>query len=121
MNKQIEEMAKILCKPTANKGNCEKCGFKKDCSKFYDAINLYNAGYRKQEWSLVTKKPPELFEDVLCYYPNKKGKNKVRMDYLEDKEELSFGFEFCEGKVTHWTPIPEPPEEECGGILCQNS
>ena len=52
--KQIEEMAKIICKPTANKGNCEKCGFKKSCSKFDDATDLYNAGYRKQsegEWT----------------------------------------------------------------------
>lgn len=45
--KQIEEMAKIICTPTANKGNCEKCGFKKHCSKFDDATDLYNAGYRK--------------------------------------------------------------------------
>ena len=46
-DKQIEEMAKIICLPTANKGNCEKCGFKKHCSKFDDATDLYNAGYRK--------------------------------------------------------------------------
>jgi hypothetical protein len=46
-DKQIEEMAKIICLPTANKGNCEKCGFKKHCSKFDDATALYNAGYRK--------------------------------------------------------------------------
>lgn len=49
----IEEMARIICKPTANKGNCDKCGFKKQCSKFDDATDLYNAGYRKQiegEW-----------------------------------------------------------------------
>ena len=51
--KQIEEMARTICEPTANKGNCEKCGFKKKCSKFDDATALYNAGYRKQiegEW-----------------------------------------------------------------------
>ena len=51
----IEEMARIICKPTANKGNCDKCGFKKQCSKFDDATDLYNAGYHKQiegEWKL---------------------------------------------------------------------
>ncbi len=56
MKEQIEEMAKIICKPTANRGNCEKCGFKKQCSKFDDATDLYNAGYRKQkegEWVFV--------------------------------------------------------------------
>ena len=46
-DKQIEEMAKIICAPTANKGNCDKCGFKRHCSKFDDATDLYNAGYRK--------------------------------------------------------------------------
>ena len=46
--KQIEGMARIICKPTSNKGDCNKCGFKKQCSKFADATNLYNAGYRKQ-------------------------------------------------------------------------
>lgn len=44
---QIEGMARIICKPTSNKGNCEKCGFEKQCSKFDDAIRLYNADYRK--------------------------------------------------------------------------
>lgn len=43
--KQIEAIARIICKPTANKGNCERCGFHKQCSKFDDAANLYNAGY----------------------------------------------------------------------------
>lgn len=48
MEKQIEGMARIMCKPTANKGNCERCGFHKQCSKFDDATDLYNASYRKQ-------------------------------------------------------------------------
>ena len=47
MNKQIEGMARIICKTTSNRGNCEKCGFNKQCSKFEDATNLYNNGYRK--------------------------------------------------------------------------
>lgn len=40
--KQIEEMAKILCK-----GGCEKC-LKALCADYYKAEDLYNAGYRKQ-------------------------------------------------------------------------
>lgn len=46
--KQIEEMARIICKPTSNRGNCDKCGFNKECSKFDDATTLYTAGYREQ-------------------------------------------------------------------------
>lgn len=52
MKEQIEEIARIICTPTANKGNCEKCGFKKHCSKFDDATALYNAGYRKEQKKL---------------------------------------------------------------------
>lgn len=61
MEKQIEEMAKIICKPTANKGNCERCGFRKQCSKFDNAKDLYNADYRKQSegaWRKVSEKYP---------------------------------------------------------------
>lgn len=51
----IEEIASIICKETSNKGVCEKCDFKKheqfgftyQCSKFDNAEDIYNAGYRK--------------------------------------------------------------------------
>jgi hypothetical protein len=46
--KQIEEMAKIICKEGANNGDCDKCGFHRQCSKFKVAEKLYNAGYRKE-------------------------------------------------------------------------
>ena len=45
--KQIEEMAKIICKSGANNADCDKCGFNRECSKFKDAKAIYNAGYRK--------------------------------------------------------------------------
>ena len=52
----IEEIASIICKETSNKGVCEKCDFKKhkqfgfvyQCSKFDNAEEIYNAGYRKE-------------------------------------------------------------------------
>ena len=48
-DKQIEEMASVICKASSNRGECQKCGFfkYKSCFKFEDANNLYNAGYRK--------------------------------------------------------------------------
>ena len=60
---QIEEMARIICKPTSNKGNCEKCGFEKQCSKFDDATRLYNAGYRKQNDEELIDKIATYFEE----------------------------------------------------------
>lgn len=48
--KQIEEMAKIICQDSSNEGKCEKCGFyeNRSCRKFKEAEAIYNAGYRKQ-------------------------------------------------------------------------
>ena len=45
-DKQIEEMAKILC---GMKNGCDGCMFNKlTCSERKDAEAIYNAGYRKQ-------------------------------------------------------------------------
>ena len=46
MDKQIEEMAKLLCGAT---NGCDDCMFNKvNCYEHKDAEELYNAGYRKQ-------------------------------------------------------------------------
>lgn len=53
MEKQIEEMARILCRfYTSEDDYCGKCP---DCVVRDEAKRLYNAGYRKQiegEWEL---------------------------------------------------------------------
>ncbi len=57
MNKQIEEMAKIIV-TGCNEGCCEECKHSEgvlypDCVPQFTAEALYNAGYRKQsegEW-----------------------------------------------------------------------
>jgi hypothetical protein len=45
---QVEKMARIICKSSSNKGECEKCGFypNKSCSKFEEANNLFDFGCR---------------------------------------------------------------------------
>lgn len=44
--KQIEEMAKILC---GMKNGCDGCMWNKEhCRERSDAVEIYNAGYRKQ-------------------------------------------------------------------------
>lgn len=62
---QIEEMAKLMCIDTSNRGECEKCsftphkvfGFTYQCSKYDNAEAIYNAGYRKlPEDSVVLSK-----------------------------------------------------------------
>lgn len=70
----IEELARIICKETSNRGLCEKCDFKKheqfgytyQCSKFDTAEAIYNADYRKIPKGAVvlTKEEFELFTDI---------------------------------------------------------
>lgn len=54
--KQIEEMAKILC---GMKNGCDGCMWDKvHCYERNDAVEIYNAGYRKQsegEWRNLAK------------------------------------------------------------------
>ena len=100
----IEEMARIICKPTANKGNCDKCGFKKQCSKFDDATDLYNAGYRKQSgWISVDERLPERNGRYLTHC-NIENQSLVCVLYY-----CKIGG-FNEGTVTHWMPLPEAPK-----------
>ena len=68
---QIEEMAKLMCIDTSNRGECEKCSFKPhkvfefihQCSKYDNAETLYNVGYRKADE--VRKETAEKFAEKL--------------------------------------------------------
>lgn len=96
--KQIEEMASIICKETSNKGLCKKCDFKKhrqfdfiyQCSKFDNAEALYNAGYRKIPEGAVVLTEEEyerlLKEETLCERLGNDVDVKLKYIYeLEDK------------------------------------
>lgn len=65
--KQIEGLARAICKSSSNRGRCEVCGFfkYKSCHKFEMADDAYNAGYRKQsegEWIFEH----EFYGKMLC-------------------------------------------------------
>lgn len=100
-DKHIEEMAKIICAPTANKGNCDKCGFKRHCSKFDDATDLYTAGYRKA-FDLVNEIFADVFKAIRKYYIEAEHTKSVTcelmLDYLKgDLAELKK--KYTEGKA----------------------
>ena len=62
------------------------------------------------EWISVKDRMPEEGVDVLVYgyiYLNRKG---VDVDFV-DRESGNF-FYYDEGEVTHWRPLPDPPESE---------
>lgn len=112
MNKQIEEMANDInfmenSYDTYWAGNCEQL-----------AEELYNMGYRKQEWIPVTERLPEKGQEVLAYRGDFRGEMMNTYTYLGSGNwEDDYGYRGSaehEG-LTHWMPLPEPPETEKGG------
>lgn len=121
MKKQIEEMAKAIkfCRNTP----LEVCQTKLDCGHCI-AEQIYNEGYRKQEWISVEERLPENDYD-------KHWKDRKR--YLVFNEPCGIMFVATYGykehdwwvngdhlvlgkwnyrEVTHWMPMPEPPKGE---------
>ena len=102
--KQIEEIAGALkfCKDTP----IEKCNTKKDCSHCM-AEQIYNAGYRKQEWICVDDRLPT-WEDgkVLIYtaYGISIAERTVKGHWK--------GLCAIPKLITHWMYLPEPPKGE---------
>lgn len=59
MNKQIEEMARDICRRELEP-NCATCYFQdKNCRDLISSEKLYNKGYRKNEWISVDERLPE--------------------------------------------------------------
>ena len=76
--KQIEEMARIVC-DNYNNGGCEIDGYVCNyrCSHYVDCERLYNAGYRKES------ETAEKFAEML------KAKFSQRFEWLKEKESLA--------------------------------
>lgn len=142
MKEQIVEMAKIIAVQRgydcAARENCDASCIVYKCHPYAYAEILYNAGYRKQsepiscghengvEWISVTERLPE----------NDYGKHwKERKHYLVMTEPSGlmrvarFGYKehlwwvdshdtvmtsVNYAKVTHWMPLPQPPEMKGG-------
>ena len=105
--KQISEIAKILTE-YEDCGECEKCNFLNVCGEKRLATNLYNAGYRKQEWISVDKRLPDKEGTYLTYT----DKDKVDLDIfcIYPSNGTKFWSGETNGKVTHWMPLPEAPK-----------
>lgn len=107
MNKQIEEMAKDICKLGKP---CEKCSAYPDaCKAVKYAERFYNADYRKTEWISVEERLPDSVGKYLVFTLD-------RRVYLCD-----FIDHYCNGdaqfddyRVTHWMPLPMPPKGDEG-------
>ena len=62
----------------------------------------------KSEWISVKDRMPEEGVDVLVYGDICLNRKSVDVDFV-DRESGNF-FYYDEGEVTHWRPLPEPPE-----------
>ena len=67
---------------------------------------------RSQRWIPVTERLPDTDKDVLVYATTKFiGGSKIAIDKLEEGEQRPIWL-YTHGwfEVTHWMPLPEPPE-----------
>lgn len=114
----IEEMAKFI------KESCAKTPCFQDEKPYTDcdvcaAIYLYSAGYRKQsEWISVDERLPEKETAYLCrcvIRDNIDFPFFMVLRYILIDEKTHFQHECDDGlSVTHWMPIPEPPNMKEG-------
>ena len=73
------------------------------------AEDLYNAGYRKQEWVSVKDKLPEKEEIVLCCLGLVQNVYTYKGDNIWED---SYGYYQKDEPITHWMPLLEPPKGE---------
>ena len=69
---------------------------------------------RARRWIPVTERMPDTDKDVLVYATAKFiGGSKMAIDKLEEGEQRPIWL-YTHGwfEVTHWMPLPEPPESE---------
>ena len=62
------------------------------------------------EWISVNDRLPEGYKDVLVCYKNAVG-YRIDITFYCDQCEYGDGW-FLPVNITHWMPLPEPPEED---------
>lgn len=103
MKEHIDEMTKVLVDYTKKNHIMASHAILEDYAE-----QLYEEGYRKQEWISVDERLPETNEEVLVYSSVGKIYTAcyIRVDGIE------FWFENIDGfrEITHWMPLPEAPK-----------
>ena len=96
---------------------CYGCGHEHSCGIHGCAIiNAAVEELEKNRWIPVEEKVPEPYEDALISIATKNGLDEPityeTIGYYEHEEWVSYtGYYMLKGeRVTHWKPMPEPPE-----------
>lgn len=71
----------------------------------------------KPRWISCSERLPEIFEHVLIIYLGFEGEKYITIAYMDDEENAcdwcsDWNGDVIDAKVTHWMPLPEPPESE---------
>lgn len=122
MKEHIDEMTKVLVDYTEKNHIMASHVILEDYAE-----QLYNTGYRRQEWISVDERLPKIEGDartwgelkirksvrVLCACVQKSGKTFVKEGYCEvwgDSHRAYWKIPGSIDKVTHWMPLPEAPK-----------
>ena len=88
-----------------------ECLFKYGGQRTNNAVALYDAGYRKQEWISVEDRLPEKEGVYLVHTTYNIIETEVF--YISKYDDISYWWDL-DGMVTHWMPLPEPPKMKGG-------
>lgn len=87
-----------------------------DSFEDFIADGVLSAGYRKQKWIPVTERLPDKMGKYICRYvfgENTDYPFEQVLYYYTAVEKPHFQNEGSLGlRVTHWMPLPDPPEGE---------
>ena len=116
-----EEAARILDPETSLEVYAEKeyyGGFESE-KRWKEAVDkacvmganaLRERDKQRGKWTSVEDELPDIFQDVLCFFPNKKFGSKIEISYFETKSGVCADTYKYEAP-THWQPLPELPTE----------
>lgn len=122
MHDELVKSLRELCEMTAlcDDYSCFECPYEEECGSYKNG--RLSAVYRqaadaieklsKPRWISVTEALPEAGERVLCYCrANIYEVMKMRTDGAWVHNDKVYDSAYMSGFVTHWMPLPQPPEE----------
>lgn len=104
MKEEYQELIRLL----RDENNCNVLDYVDDAA---DAIEKLEAK-TMNKWIRTKNRLPEVFVSVLVYMPMDNILPQVYEGYLRpDGKWYAASFERESDEITHWMPMPEPPEE----------